>query len=136
MSAFNPTYFRSFKPAKEQIERYLQNARRDLSIARKDSFVEVRFTYAYQALFKAGIALLAHRSHVKVRSVPGHHVQILGKMSELLRMPDIETIGNAMRTKRNLDLYEGGTLVSEKECSDYVDFVSKIVERVSKELGL
>jgi hypothetical protein len=56
-------------------------------------------------------------------------------MSELLHMPDVETIGNAMRTKRNLDLYEGGTLISEKECADYVTFVSRIVDRVSKELG-
>jgi len=56
-------------------------------------------------------------------------------MSELLHMPDVETIGNAMRTKRNLDLYEGGTLISEKECADYVNFVSRIVDRVSKELG-
>jgi hypothetical protein len=98
--------------------------------------VEVRFTYAYQALIKAGIALVAHRGQVKVRGIPGHHVQLLSKTSELLNMPDVETIGNAMRTKRNLDLYEGGTLVSEKECADYVDFGAKIVERVAKELDL
>ena len=114
MTRFDPEYFRPFKPTKEEIQGYLRNAERNLSIARQDSFVEVRFTYAYQALIKAGIALLAHRGHVKVRSIPGHHVQLLSKMSELLHMPDVETIGNAMRTKRNLDLYEGGTLISEK----------------------
>lgn len=135
MTSFDPAYFRPFKPTKEQIESYLRNAEGNLSIARQDSFVEVRFTYAYQSLIKAGIALLAHRGRVKVRSIPGHHVQLLSKMSELLHMPDVEIIGNAMRTKRNLDLYEGGALVSEKECADYVDFVSRIVDQVAKEIG-
>ena len=135
MTSFDPAYFRPFKPTAEQIESYLRNAERNLSIARDDSYVEVRFTYAYQALIKAGIALLAHRGQVKVRSTPGHHVQLLSKMSEILKKPDVETIGNAMRTKRNLDLYEGGTLVSEKECAEYVDFVSTILDQVSKELG-
>ncbi len=77
MTSFDPKFFRTFKPTDEQIQRYLENAEHDLSIAEKDSYLEVRFTYAYQALIKGGIALIAKKGEVRVRSVPGHHIQIL-----------------------------------------------------------
>ncbi len=51
-------------------------------------------------------------------------------MSEILDDSDIDAIGNAMRTKRNLDLYEGGTILSEKDVDEYVAFVSMILARV------
>jgi len=130
MTSFDPKFFRTFKPTDEQIQHYLENAEHDLVIAEKDSYLEVRFTYAYQALIKGGIALIAKKGEVRVRSVPGHHIQILSKMSEILNDLDIDTIGNAMRTKRNLDLYEGGTILSEKDVNEYVAFVSKALERV------
>jgi hypothetical protein len=130
MTSFDPKFFREFKPTDEQIQRYLENAENDLAIAQKDSFLEVRFTYAYQALIKAGIALIAKKGGVRVRSVPGHHVQILSKMGEVLSDPDIDAVGNAMRTKRNLDLYEGGTILSEKDVKEYVAFASKVLTRV------
>lgn len=130
MTSFDLKFFREFKPTDEQIQRYLENAENDLSIAEKDAFLEVRFTYAYQALIKGGIALIARKGGVRVRSVPGHHIQILSKMSEILNDPDIDVIGNAMRTKRNLDLYEGGTILSEKDVNEYTAFVSKTLARV------
>lgn len=130
MTSFDPKFFRSFKPTDEQIQRYLENAEHDLSIAEKDSFLEVRFTYAYQALVKGGIALIAKKGGVRVRSVPGHHIQILSKKSEILNDPDIDAIGNAMRTKRNLDLYEGGTILSEKDVNEYIAFVSKALTQI------
>lgn len=132
MTSFDPAFFRPFKPADEQLDRYLQNAERDLRIAEQDEFLEVRFAYAYQALIKAGIALIAKKGGVRVRSVPGHHFQILSKMSEILNDPDIDAIGNAMRTKRNLDLYEGGTLLSEKDVAEYVAFVTQALARVTR----
>jgi len=130
MTSFDPKFFRVFDPTDEQIQRYLENAEHDLQIAEKDSFLEVRFTYAYQALVKGGITLIAKKGKVRVRSVPGHHIQILSKMSEILNDPDIDAIGNAMRTKRNLDLYEGGTILSEKDVNEYIAFVSKVLVRV------
>lgn len=132
MSGFDPKFFRAFKPTPEQIERTLAGAWRDFEIAEKDHFVEVRFTYAYQALIKGGIALLAKAGAVKVRSVPGHHVKILEKTGEILKSPDVEVIGNAMRTKRNLDLYEGGIRVGESEVQEFIKFVKKILEEVEK----
>ncbi len=133
MITFEKEYFQTFEFSKSQIERYFRGALRDLEIARKDSFSEVRFSYSYQALIKAGIALLAKKNK-KVRSTSGHHVKILAKMSEILHDEDILIIGNAMRMKRNYDLYGGGESITEKEAKDYLDFVEKIFVKAKKEI--
>jgi hypothetical protein len=132
MTKFSKDHFKKIEFNKEQIKQYLESSLRDLKIAKEDTFPEVRFLFSYQALIKAGITLLAHKGHVKVRSIPGHHVNILNKMSEILRYPDVLTIGNAMRMKRNTDLYGGGETVSDKEAADYHEFVSSILELVKK----
>jgi hypothetical protein len=134
MSSFNEKHFRKFSFSEEDIERSFENALRDLEIALKDPFAEVRFSYAYQALLKAGITLLAKLGSVKVQSVPGHHIKILEKMSEIMGDEDIFTIGNAMRMKRNADLYSGGESVSEKEADDYCEFVVKVIGEVRKKV--
>lgn len=48
MNSFDTRYFQKFQFDQKQIERYFRNALRDLSIAQKDEFAEVRFTYGYQ----------------------------------------------------------------------------------------
>jgi len=58
---------------------------RDLEIAQKDHFLDVKFTYCYQALIK---------------------IKILNKPSEIVGDPDIFMIGNVMRMKRNKGLYD------------------------------
>ena len=123
----------NFKP--DEIDRYLKSALHDLEIAEKDRFFEVKFTYGYQALIKTGITLLAKVEKVKVRSIPGHHVKILEKMSEILSDEDVLIIGNAMRMKRNSDLYGGGELIGEKEAADYLKFVQKVIEKAKKIIG-
>jgi uncharacterized ubiquitin-like protein YukD len=134
-SRFEREYFQKFKFTEAQVNRHFQNALRDLEIAQRDSFAEVRFSYSYQALIKAGIALLAKVAQVRVRSVPGHHIKILTKMSELLDDEDILTIGNAMRMKRNLDFYSGGEVITEKEAADYLKFVEKILEKAKEAIS-
>ena len=129
MTAAEKEFFQTLKFSEEEIRSRFENAWRDLEIAAKDPFAEVRFTYAFQALIKVGIALLA-REGLKVRSVPGHHVKILERMSELLKDPDILTLGNAMRMTRNQDLYGAGEIVSEKESREYLAFVQRVIKRV------
>lgn len=131
MKNYEQEFFQRFKFTSEDLDRHLENALRDLDIARKDSFPEVRFTYSYQALIKAGITLIGKEGY-KVRSVPGHHVKILDKMSEILDEADILTIGNAMRMKRNFDFYGGGESISEKEANDYLAFVEKVMPKAKK----
>ncbi len=129
---FDEKYFQKFNFSKEDVEQYFENAIRDLDIAKKDNIPEVKFTYAYQALIKAGITLIAKIGKVKVRSVPGHHIKILEKMSEVLKDEAILTLGNAMRIKRNLDFYSGGEIVSEKEALEYLGFVENVLNKVEK----
>lgn len=126
---FEDQYFVKFHFTKEQIKKNFNNALKDLTIAKKVKILEVKFNYAYTALIKAGLTLLSSNG-VKIRSVPGHHVKIIEKMSEILKDDSISAIGNSMRSKRNLDLYSGGIEVTEKECREYIRFVKGVVEKV------
>jgi len=129
MTPFEDAFFQKFKFTAMQIDRYLDSAIRDLSIAREDKFTEVKFTYCYQALIKIGIAVLAKKGGVKVRSVPGHHIKILNKLSEIIKDPDIFTMGNAMRMKRNKDLYDASATITKKEADDHIVFVDHVLQK-------
>ena len=126
---FEESTFVRFSFTHQQIKKNLANALRDYDIAKKDSILEVKFTYSYNALIKAGIALLSYHQ-VKVRSVPGHHVKIIEKMSEMLNDEAVDDIGNVMRSKRNIDLYGGGVEITEKECREYIIFVGGVLKRI------
>lgn len=126
---FEDAYFVKFKFTKNQIEKNLNNALKDLDIAKKDKILEVKFNYTYTALIKAGPTLL-NFYHVKIKSVLGHHIKIIEKMAEILKDNAISDIGNIMHSKRNLDFYNGGIEVTEKECSEYIKFVEKILIKV------
>jgi hypothetical protein len=134
MTYFESKYFRKFAFTDEQVDRYVKNALRDLRIAHESRHNEVIFNYAYTALIKAGIALLAGKGGVKVRSVPGHHIKIVEKMSEILADETVSVIGNAMRMKRNEDFYGGGIFVSDKEASEYLNYIEQVLETVRKNL--
>lgn len=132
MTAGGGDFFQKQKFLPEEIRKRFESARRDFEIAEKDSFSEVRFTYAFQALIKIGIALLAQEG-LKVRSIPGHHVKILERLSELLKEPDVLVFGNGMRMKRNQDLYGGGEAITEKEAADYLIFVRKVFKAAARQ---
>jgi HEPN domain-containing protein len=132
---YDPKYFQKFSFSREAIKRYFQNASQDLKIAQTDPYSQVRFSYAYQALLKAGIALIARQGGVKVRSVPGHHVKVIDGLARLLEDEEIKIIGHAMRKKRNMDMYEGGEYISKKEADDYLKFVEAVVKRVKGIIG-
>jgi len=61
-------------------------------------------------------------------------VKILEKLSEILNDKDIEIIGDRMRKKRNLDLYERGIIISQKEVKDYLDFIKQVIKRTEEYL--
>lgn len=58
----------------------------------------------------------------------------LEKMKEILQDPDVLTIGDAMRNKRNYDFYGGGALITDKEVEDYLRFVEGILAKVKERL--
>ena len=131
---FEEQYFSKHNFTADQIKQYLDNALKDINIAAKIDIPEVRFTYAYSAFLKSGIALLAD-SGVKVKSVPGHHVKVIEMMAEILKNNAIEDIGNAMRMKRNTDLYSGGIEMTEKDSKSYLKFAETIISSVKKKLS-
>jgi len=132
MIKFETAYFNKFDFTEEQVARFLNNALKDLEIAKENSRPEVKFSYSYSAFIKGGMALLAKVGKVKIRSIPGHHVKIIEKMKEILKDETVEIIGNAMRSKRNEDFYGGGVLISEKESIDYNLFVEKVFVKIKK----
>jgi len=132
---FEDRYFRKFEFTKEQIKKNLNNAVKDLTIAKKVKILEVKFIYAYTSLIKAGLTLLSYYQ-MKVKSMPGHHIKIIEKLAQILKDNDIEDIGNIMRSKRNLDFYAGGIEVTEKECREYINFVEEVLTKVKEAISL
>ena len=128
------THFRKFDFSEEQIEKLWRNALKDLNIAKRDSIAEVKFSFSYSALLKSGITCLAKIDGVRIRSTQGHHIKLLEKFSELLNEPQIMSVGNAMRAKRNTDLYGEGICITEKEAEEFLDFVKTIFNKASKKL--
>ena len=126
---FDDKYFAKFKFTKEQVDKNLKNALRDLDIAKKDEILDVKFNYTYTALLKAGIAILSFYGR-KVKSAPGHHIKIIAQLADLLDYEGIDDLGNLMRSKRNADLYDGGIEVTSKECREYTNFVEEIIDKV------
>lgn len=126
---FDDRYFNKFNFTEEQIDKNFKNALKDLNIAKKDKILDVKFSYVYTALIKAGIALLSVYQ-VKIKSMPGHHLKIIEKIAQILKDDSVLTLGNIMRSKRNLDFYAGGVEVTEKECSEFIKFTEKVFTKI------
>jgi len=126
---FEDKYFAPFAFNEDQIERNLNNAFRDIDIARRDTILEVKFNYTYTAFLKLGIALISFYQR-RIRSAPGHHAKVIEKMAEILQDEMVFDIGNVMRSKRNKDMYAGGVEITEKECKGFLAFVEGIAARV------
>jgi hypothetical protein len=122
MINFESQHFQKLAFKKEQTDQFLKSALHDLKIAEESDISDVIFKFSYDALMKLGIALIAKKGY-KVRSTAGHHVKILEKLSQLLRNEDILVLGNKMRQERNINLYDGGFFVGEKDSLEYLKFV-------------
>ncbi|HSV43195.1 MAG TPA: hypothetical protein VLJ10_01445 [Candidatus Bathyarchaeia archaeon] len=122
MIHFENQHFQKLAFTEQQIEQILLSARHDLNIAEESNVPDVVFKFSYDALIKLGIALIARKGY-KVRSTAGHHIKILEKLSQLLRDEDVLVLGNKMRQERNINLYDGGIFVGEKDSRAYLEFV-------------
>ena len=128
MIEFEIDYFQAMNFNEDQIGKYRSSAIHALGIAEETEIPEVIFDFSYQALIQFGIAAIAKQGY-KVRSIPGHHVKILQKMSLILNNNDIDFFGNKMRRLRNKGMYEGViNLISLKDSQDLYQFVKKIIE--------
>ena len=119
--------FEKFSFTAGQTQGYLNTAIRDMKIADESDVPEVMFKFSYDALLKFAVALCA-RNGLRAKSRMGHHVALIGKLAEFLDNKEINTIGNEMRIKRNIDLYSGGTLISKKEAQEYCEWTKSVIE--------
>ena len=67
----------------------------------------------------------------RVRSAAGHHVKILEKLSQLLNDENVLVLGNKMRQERNINLYDGGFFVGEKDSLEYLKFVRRAFKKAN-----
>ncbi|MCX6763197.1 MAG: hypothetical protein NTZ97_00470 [Candidatus Moranbacteria bacterium] len=125
--------FEKFNFSQKQISQYYDSAVRDFKIASESDVPEVSFRFCYDAILKLAIAVCA-RNGLRVKSKRGHHIELIHKLSEMINYPEIEVIGNEMRSKRNFDLYGGGTLISKKEAKSYIEWTRDIFKKVDEYL--
>ena len=126
--------FKKFIFTNEQIEKYYGAAKHDLHIAGVSDSSEVTFRFCYDAIVKLAIAICAVNGQ-RVKSRRGHHIALIKKLSEYLEDKEIEETADNMRNKRNLDLYDGGRIFSDKETEEYLKWakgVFKIADRYLK----
>lgn len=128
---FDTKFFQKKKLEDKAISKYLRNPIKDLDIAVRSQEPEVIFNFSYSALIKVGIVLIAAYGY-RVKSRVGHHVKILEKLAEILDDKDIEMIGDKMRKKRNLDLYEGGIVIDLQEARQYLNFIKAVVRKAEE----
>lgn len=128
---FDQEHFEKFTFTKEQIKKFFDSAKENLKITDSTNIPEVIFKFSYDALIKTGLILIALKGY-RIRSREGHHTKILQSLSEILNDNDIEAIGNIMRRQRNIDLYEGGSMITEKQSKEYRQFIKEIFEKVKK----
>lgn len=114
---------------KKQIDQFFLSASHDLKIAKESDIPDVMFKFSYDALIKLGITLIAKKGY-KVRSTAGHHIKILERLSQLLHDEDVLVLGNKMRQERNVNLYDGGYFVGDKDSREYCKFVQDVLKKV------
>lgn len=132
MISFENQYFQKLEFKKEQVEQFAAAALHDFKISEESVIPDVVFKFSYDALVKLGIALIAGKGY-KIRSTVGHHIKILEKLSQILKEEDILVLGNKMRQERNLNLYDGGFFIGEKDSREYFDFVKKVFKKAGIE---
>lgn len=128
MINFESQHFQKLVFKEEQIDQFLKSALHDLKIAEDSDVSDVIFKFSYDAIIKLGIALIAKKGY-KVRSTAGHHVKILEKLSRLLKDENVLVLGNKMRQERNVNLYDGGFFVGEKDSLEYLKFVKSTFKK-------
>jgi len=119
--------FEIFSYSSEQINKYYQAAAKDLRLAISAGAPELVFYTCYNVIVKTAMAICA-KNNLRVKSRTGHHIELISKLAEYLKDPEIEDIANKMRTKRNRDLYDGGTITSQKEAESYIVFCKKLIK--------
>ena len=122
---FSNEFFQTIDLTEEQIKQYFENAKKDFEIAEKSDEEKIIFQFCYNAIIKLGIAKIAEKGY-KVRSIPGHHIKILETLEELTGLKKEINFIQRIRRKRNIDFYEGGVQLTQKECEELLKITKKL----------
>jgi len=63
-------------------------------------------------------------------------MHLINAISSILQDREIYTHGNRMRQLRNMNMYEGFSMISSKDSIEYLQFVEKVFKQANKKLGL
>ena len=129
---FSDLQFQKIKFSKKQLVDFFNNAENDLKNAKKTDIPEVVFMLCYNSVVKLGIYIIAKKGY-KVRSIPGHHYQILKSLGKITGLKSEIDFLQKVRQKRNIDMYEGGTIISKKESNDLLK-ITKTIFKKSKRI--
>ncbi|MBU0506007.1 MAG: hypothetical protein ABII18_04065 [bacterium] len=130
--------FKDYQSTPDQIKAHYQGACRKLKSAYTvmDDDSETAYQLAYEAMLKASLALI-FKHNLRVRSIPGHHIAIIEKSSEILgeSFEAHMAVFDDMRRNRNICLYDADGFLSGHETSEALDIASDYLELVAKKLG-
>jgi len=120
--------FVNFEFSEKQIIDYFKAAQRDLRLAKAEE-PEVKFFFSYNCLLKLAQSVCA-KNNLRVKSRPGHHIALSEKCAILLKNKQLKSTAQAMRDRRNRDLYDGGIIITDKEAGAYYLFVKNLSKQV------
>lgn len=123
---FDKNFFSKQAFTPEQLLKFKTSAERDLFLSKENAHPEIKFHFAYMALIKIGIYLIA-QSGYRVKSRPGHHQIIIEALGQLLGSKEAVVIGDKMRRSRNMDLYDAEGHYSPEEIKEYSGFIEKLL---------
>lgn len=125
--------FEQFDYSSEQIRKYYDAAAKDLRLAELANAPELVFYACYNVMIKTAMAVCA-KNNLRVKSRTGHHIELIDKLVEYLEYSEIKDVADKMRSKRNRDLYDGGTVTSEKEAEFYLSLCQELVAKADSYL--
>lgn len=129
---FDVKFFYRLSYTPEQISKFFTNAKNDLQIAMQhDEEASIAYRFCYDAIVKLGIAVIAENGY-KVRSIPGHHIKILEQLGKILGLSEEIGYFDRVRRKRNVDLYEGGSIFSATEASELIHITKSVFDHALK----
>lgn len=127
----------TFKASKEQVEKEIRLALRDLKVAKKNlkEDYDWAFAIAYNSILQAGRALMLSRGY-RPRGYEQHRTVI--KFVELTLGEDFTEKArflDSMRTKRHRVIYEEPELISESEAKFAIKIASEFIELVKHNIS-
>ncbi len=128
---------KSHVTSREEIQRLLEAARRNLADANVDLISsETRFDSAYKAVMQLSLAAMMANGFRPDTAKPGHHMTVIQSLPNTISLPTEKmAVLDVLRRKRNLTDYSGGWIdeTSMEQCISEAKDLLRDVESWLKE---